>query len=249
MRGKIPLALSLILPMSAAAAESGYIAESIKIGIHETSSLKSTILELVPSGTELEIIERDDEGHARVKIADGVEGWVDARYLRTGIPAQRRVQELEEELLQTATELANARNQVSELEFQLDKTAAEAAALRTGAGQLGAGTGNGGLTSETLREMQSLAEENQKLKQRVAELEAVQAMVIERSPEPQESPTADSNASSEHENSGGFSRYLAFLNWPVWKKLLLLFGMLLVFAIGGFLVDWDVRRRHGGFRV
>lgn len=248
MDGKKLIAISLSLSVFAAAAESGYITQRQNIGVHETSSLKSTTLELVPSGTELEILERNDEGLAWVRIAGGVEGWVDGRYVTEGIPPQRRVQELEDELLQTASELAGAREQVAELEFQLDKSQAEAAALRTGANQTTA-AGNGALSSETLRELQSLAKENQYLKRRVAELEAVQAMAIERAPGEQNPSNTARHTPAGNGESGFLTRYLAILHWPVWKKILLLSTMLLVFAVGGFLVDWDVRRRHGGFRV
>jgi SH3 domain protein len=239
--------LSLLLPVFAARAEPGYITQSLNVGIHEAASLKSTILQLVPSGTELEVLERDAAGHARIRTADGLEGWVDARYLGQGVPARRRVQELEDELLQTATELAGARDQVAELEFQLNRSLAEAAALQAG-GLPPPAAGDGALTSETLRELQTLAEENQKLKQRVAELEAVQAMAIERAP-PRTSSNADGHAPAARGEAGFFSRYTAILHWPAWSQILLLCAIVLAFAAGGFLVDWDVRRRHGGFRV
>lgn len=34
-----------------------------------------------------------------------------------------------------------------------------------------------------------------------------------------------------------------------WRLMLLGFGGLLAFALGGYAVDWESRRRHGGFRV
>ncbi|MDX1513844.1 MAG: TIGR04211 family SH3 domain-containing protein [Gammaproteobacteria bacterium] len=252
MRRISVLAIPLLLPAFAAGAESAYVAQSQNIGIHEAATLQSTILKLVPSGTELEILERDEQNRVRVRLKDGVEGWVDGQYLRDGIPPARRVTELEDELLQTATELARARDQVAELEFELSKSRAEAAALVAGMTQAAAKTtGSETLTSDTLRELQNLAEENQRLKQRVAELEAVQTMAIERVAEVEQavSGSPQPEAAESEENPALLSRYTAIVGWPLWKKILLTSAILLAFAVGCYLVDWDVRRRHGGFRV
>lgn len=244
------IAILLSLPIFAVGAESGYITQSLNIGIHENASLKSTILKLVPSGTELEILERDDHDRARVRTIDGMEGWVDARYLKPGIPAPRRVKELEEELLQAATELAGAREQVAELQYQLNKSRAESAAAQAGIAPTAGGGEIAGMTSDTLRELQGLAEENQSLKQRVAELEAVQTMAIERA----QTMELAAHGGAQHDDlqpdaSGVLATYTAILRWPPWKQILLGSVILLATAVGGFVVDWDVRRRHGGFRV
>jgi len=37
--------------------------------------------------------------------------------------------------------------------------------------------------------------------------------------------------------------------WTPWQWLLFGSILLLAFAAGGYAVDWDSRRRHGGFRI
>ncbi|NIP45176.1 MAG: hypothetical protein GWO29_01675, partial [Gammaproteobacteria bacterium] len=38
-------------------------------------------------------------------------------------------------------------------------------------------------------------------------------------------------------------------SWTLWQWLLFASILLLAFAAGGYAVDWDSRRRHGGFRI
>jgi SH3 domain protein len=260
-RNLLLLLVATLVPMGAAA-EIVYVSESLRAGIHRSESFESTILALVPSGTELEVLERKGK-QIRVKTSDGIVGWVDARYIKAELPSSRRIEGLEEELLQTATELAKAREQAAELEFQLTQaqaqvetqwTLAEQARLETAEPDTGAEPAasdvNTALTSETLRELQHVAEENQHLKQRVAELEAVQAMVAERA-EAEENALHDEPA-PQYESAGASStaaRYTGITKWKAWQMILLASALLLAFAAGAYLIDWEVRRRHGGFRV
>lgn len=104
------------------------------------------------------------------------------------------------------------------------------------------------IPSDTLREMQQLVEENQRLKQTVSELEAVQRMAEERA-------AALERADDATPESGGGPIATAptsgfgIGNWERWQQILLASALLLAFAAGGWVVDWGVRRRHGGFRV
>jgi SH3 domain protein len=255
------LLLAILLP-SGAAAEVVYVSESLKAGIHQSESFQSTILTLIPSGTALEVLERKSN-QTRVKTPDGVVGWVDARYLTAALPSSRRIEDLEDELLQTATELAAAREQAAELEFQLTQaeTRAETQRLlneRAGiekvesepAAEPDTSDANASLNSETLRELQHVAEENQRLRQLLAELEAVQAMAVEHAEAEEKAPREEP---APYDKSGDASslamQYTGVIRWKAWQKILLASFLLLAFAAGAYLVDWEVRRRHGGFRV
>jgi len=262
MRNNLLVCFLAILIPSGAAAEVVYVSESLRAGIHRSESFQSTTLALVPSGTELEVLERKGK-KIRVKTPNGIVGWVDARYIKAELPSSQRIEGLEEELLQTATELANAREQASELEYQLAQAQAQVETQRTLAEEAGfetvesetdaepaASTANAALTSETLRELQHVAEENQHLKQRVAELEAVQTMVAERAEE-EEKVSHDEPAPQyiSADASSTAARYTSITKWKAWQIILLASVLLLAFAAGAYLVDWEVRRRHGGFRV
>jgi SH3 domain protein len=77
-------------------------------------STNHAIERMLPSGTPLEAIERNDEtGYTRVRIANGTEGWVLSRYLMTEASARERLERL-------SSQLNNANAEGSSLASQLD---------------------------------------------------------------------------------------------------------------------------------
>lgn len=88
-------------------AETVYVGDSIMIGIHQGQSPDSPTIELVPTGTPLNIISRDNE-LTQIETADGVTGWVENKYLSADLPARVRVDALraENDRLQSALERA-----------------------------------------------------------------------------------------------------------------------------------------------
>lgn len=97
----------LAVLMSAAAlsarAEVVYVADSLRLPVHEAAAATGRPFEHLESGTTLEVLERSATD-ARVRLPDGREGWVDAAYLVTlahrpgaagGLPAE--VERLEAE--------------------------------------------------------------------------------------------------------------------------------------------------------
>ena len=88
-------------------AETVYITNSLLVGLHEEKSIDSAILKVLPTGTALEIIKREDES-VNVRDPAGVVGWINNSYLMTNDPnkngsldssaAQVRIRELEAEL-------------------------------------------------------------------------------------------------------------------------------------------------------
>ncbi len=113
---------------------------------------------------------------------------------------------------------------------ELEAARAEVESLRRKLDAMGSGTDPPeSETSTMLRDMQRLAEENRRLKALIATTQA-------SSDSPRPGP-ADRRPRSGWEG-------LSDWNW-----LMLGACLLLVFALGGYLVDFGVRRRHGGFRV
>ena len=292
----VALGLGLLVVLGASA-ENAFITEGLEVGVHESPSPNSAVVALISSGAVVEILERKDE-IARVRLEDDTVGWVDARYLTEQPPAAAQLRELRASIEEQNRELARARQLLRELEQALalqegKAQTAEAATAEVRAeleivqSVLAAATAENRLaeseetqlTSDTLRELQAMAEENHQLKQVIAELEAMQAMAAEQlekaqaalppdldldldldpaPPEPesvseaQPSPLAvglleptpdviDVEAIAEH--------YTGILRWQVWQWILLAGALLLAFGTGAYLVDWSVRRRHGGFRV
>ena len=233
--GAVALALFVLLA-AGARADTRYVGEQFRLGLHERAAIDSTIVELVPIGTALEVLAREGE-LVRVRTTEGVEGWVDARYLSETPPGSEALQALETELAGAQAALADAQARIVALE---QAGAPAPATVEDPAGEA--------ISSDALREMQSLAEENQRLKQQVAELEAVQRMAVE-APAAPEAPDAPASVNPQGNAPTFLAGMLAPDGWNPWHLLLLASVLLLAFAVGGWLVDWDVRRRHGGFRV
>jgi cytochrome c-type biogenesis protein CcmH/NrfG len=94
------------------------------------------------------------------------------------------------------------------------------------------------------REIEKLARENRQLKGDVEELKAVQ---IAAAQSVAESAGAENEAMSAKIWRGPVTEEAK--SWTPWQWLLFGSILLLAFAAGGYAVDWDSRRRHGGFRI
>lgn len=116
-----------------AGAESAYVTDILRLGIHAASDTSDQPFENLVSGTELEILERRPN-YARVRTNDGQVGWVKSAFLVSEKPAQLRVAEVEaaNEQLEAALE-ASARAQQS-AEQEAARLAHEAA-MRTDSAQ------------------------------------------------------------------------------------------------------------------
>jgi SH3 domain protein len=225
-----------LLAAQAAAAQTLYVGDRLQIGVHEAPSAASTIFVLIASGAALEVLERNEQ-MVRVRTEDGAEGWVDLRYLSEQAPGRTRVPALESQLAGAQAALAEAQAKVVALEQRSTAAPdpAAAAAAQT-------------IPSDTLRELQSLAEENQRLKQQLAELEAVQRMALER----QQAAPAHASDDAAAMTANALATHAPLPpggRWEDWHLILVASVLLLAFAAGGWLVDWGIRRRHGGFRV
>jgi SH3 domain protein len=89
-------------------AETVYITDSLFIGLHKKRSIDSEILKVLPTGSALEVISRDND-FVNVRDSEGVTGWISSNYLIGNNPdinagsdadvgQSKRVKELEAEL-------------------------------------------------------------------------------------------------------------------------------------------------------
>ena len=288
----VALGLGLLVVLGASA-EDAFITEGLEVGVHESPSPNSAVVALIGSGAVVEILERTDE-IARVRLEDDTVGWVDARYLTEQPPAAAQLRELRASVEEQNRELARARQLLREgeqaLELQEGRArAAEAAtadvqaeleivqsvlAAATAENRLAEGEETQ-LTSDTLRELQAMAEENHHFRQVIAELEAMQAMAAEQleraqaalPPDLDPDPAPPESVAEEQSQPSPLAaelldptpnvidveaiaeHYTGILRWQIWQWMLLAGALLLAFGTGAYLVDWSVRRRHAGFRV
>jgi SH3 domain protein len=127
-----------------AGAETVYVTDSLRLGLHEAADTSDRPFENLISGTPLEILERNTN-YARVRVPDGREGWVKATFVVTEKPAAARVLELEAEIAGFESAAAAARAAQIAAEQEL-------AALRS---ELKATTGSAESVQETIERLQS----------------------------------------------------------------------------------------------
>ena len=133
----------LILLPAFAAAETAYVTDNLRLGLHAAEDTSDRAFRYLDSGPAMEILTRD-RNYANVRLPDGTEGWVKAAYLVDEKPAKLIVAETIEERDRLARELEEAkaafaepaatidglRSQTAELSTELDKAREEIDALR-----------------------------------------------------------------------------------------------------------------------
>lgn len=118
MRKQAVLGLALGVWVGSASAETVYVTDVLRLGMHAAPDTSDKAFENLVSGTALEVLERSSS-YARVRLADGREGWVKATYLVTDKPAAARIRELEAEVGRFETAAAAAKTAQAAAEQEL----------------------------------------------------------------------------------------------------------------------------------
>jgi len=216
-------------------AETVYVIDEVKIGLHEDRTIDSPITKLVPSGTSLSVIERDND-LIHVQEAGGNKGWINSKYVVEEKPGKSRVTELEKSNEALKQEIAQLKNTTAipadgtevqkELEQQLNSERLKAGDLQAQLAALKANVADIDDSGKLLADIEALKQENRQL---ISQLE---------------SSGIEVEAKSESMNDDSFS---------ISSMKQMIVTLLIAFAIGIaggiFIMDFHNRRRHGGFRV
>jgi len=92
-----------LLPILAAA-ETAYITDNLRLGLHQAADTSDRAFRMLESGQQLEVISRD-RNYANVQLPDGTSGYVKAAYLVDEKPAKLIVAETAAERDTLAAEL------------------------------------------------------------------------------------------------------------------------------------------------
>lgn len=136
--------LLLVLSPFVATAETAYVTDNLRLGLHAAADTTDRAFRTLDSGQELDIISRD-RNYAYVGLPDGVQGYVKAAYLVFDKPAKLIVsevqaafdnlqQELETIKAEFATPAATIRlleQRVAEKDAALDSSASRVSELVT----------------------------------------------------------------------------------------------------------------------
>ena len=133
----------LFLAPLLAAAETAYVTDNLRLGLHTAADTSDRAFRFLESGQAMEVLSRD-RLYANVRLPDGAQGWVKSAYLVDDKPAKLIVAETMAERDALATELEEAkaafaapaatieqlRNEASDLTARLETAQTEILALR-----------------------------------------------------------------------------------------------------------------------
>ena len=113
-----------------AAAETVWVSDQFEVMLRTGPSTGNAIERMLPSGTALEVLERDDEsGYAKVRTAAGTEGWVLTRYLMNEPSAREQLTTLTKRLTNANAEGSSLTSQLGAIRGEYDSAKQKIAAL------------------------------------------------------------------------------------------------------------------------
>ena len=246
--------------------ETVYITDRILLGVHQQPSENSPIITTIPSGTALTLIQRQDS-FAKVRLADGKEGWVSQNYLKADKPATAELDvalaKLQKEQ-ETSQKLAADLNKVErEVQVRRDELSNANTTIKDLQQKLkqGANQSSGVVDTEALDKANATIEEMKKV---IAQLETEKAAMA--------NSTAEADATDiqtiQRENKNLQVRIEAALanlkgeqvptpeelaairpHFPFWYWLLLIALFIVGITAGFAWFDYRHRSKHGGFRI
>ena len=176
-------------------AETVYITDSLFIGLHKDKSIDSEILKVLPTGSALEIISRDND-FVNVRDAEGVTGWISSNYLignnpdiNAGSDAEigqsKRVRELEAELHNIRMQMtkpdkwhvidpeqtAKLKKDNKKLNQQINTEKLKSGELQANLAELRNQISQMGDNKKNSKELQALAETNAQLEEKITQLQ------------------------------------------------------------------------------
>lgn len=228
---------SLILTaIPAVLAQTVYVTDQLRIGLHADQSLDSPIVMVVASGTELDLVKQESQ-LSFVREPGGTGGWVDNSYLVTDTAAntklreaQVRISSLEQSLAETGAGAETAGLAIEErtrLQTQLEEERSRVSALQTQIETLQTELSSHN-TDSLYTKIDELAVENEALQQQLGS-------ILEQQ---------DTGGQAMPGNSK-LSGLYSLRNILIGLGLALLAGLI----TGIYLMDLINRKRHGGFRI
>lgn len=118
----------LVLLPAVAAADTAYVTDNLKLGLHAAEDTSGRAFRTLDSGQSMEVLIRAGN-YANVRLPDGTEGWVKTAYLVNDKPAKLIVAETIAERDSLAAELDEAKQAFAEPAATIDRLRQETSSL------------------------------------------------------------------------------------------------------------------------
>jgi SH3 domain protein len=175
--GILAIGLLILLPAAQAAAQSMWVSDQFEVMLRTGPSTSNAIERMLPSGTSLEVVERDAEsGYSRVRTAAGTEGWVLTRYLMNEPSAREQLASLTSRLTSAAAEGSSLESQLAAVNSEYDAAGRRIAALEREKSQLEEELAE---IKRTAANVLSINNQNKQLRDQLANAE-IQAATLEQ---------------------------------------------------------------------
>ncbi len=126
----LALGAFLLLFAQTAAGQTAWVSDEFEIMLRTGPSTSNAIQLMVSSGTELDVLERDDEsGFTRVRTQGGTEGWVLTRYLMSEPSAREQLVALTGQLTDATSEGASLDSQLAAIRSEYASAERQIASL------------------------------------------------------------------------------------------------------------------------
>lgn len=239
-----------------AGAQTLYVVDKLVVGLHEGKDQTSTLLKALPTGTPLEVLERDDK-FAKVRAPDGTTGWMEAGYLMKQKPAQILILEVEDKYRRTRERLAKAEAALERLQQTVKQggTAGAVAQLQTEKAALAEelkatkarlrqalAKNAGAELSRVGEQVKKLETANAALRERISKAVALLGGSATAAPDnPGHAPIEQAPPAPAHVAGGTPAG-----PWPV---VAMIIAAVAGFFAGAVWLDRRQLKRHGGFRI
>jgi len=90
--------LALFSGMVSAQADTRYIVDQAKLPMRAGQGTSFTIVQMLPSGASVQVLEQSNTGYTHIRTTQGKEGWILSRYLMKSPAARDRLAWAEKEL-------------------------------------------------------------------------------------------------------------------------------------------------------
>lgn len=265
---KIIISLTLFIALiGQVMAEKRYVTDRILLGVHAEADETSKLIKSIPSGTELDVIEKA-EGLVKIRLADGTVGWVSSGFVMEQSPTTRKYDVLANEYEKTTEELDNLKKDFEKLERELQVRRDQVSNANTTIRELKKRTGKNGTDITVDPEIEN------KLEDALKEVDALKATIVKLEAQDKPEVSIDEakvleelkNAKAQNETiQTRIDIALAHLkgermptpeelasirpDFPAWYWGLMSVVLILGILSGLFIMDYRFRRRHGGFRI